>query len=93
VEAGGRIAELEARLSELTEALALRDARIATLEGLLEASRPSGKRQAAPFRKGEPKSGPVPGARATIALPGTTPRRTPAGLQRTSPPAYTADLC
>ena len=66
MEAKGRIAELEAkldeveaRLVELTQALAARDARIAELEGLLEESRRSGKRQAAPFRKGGPKEAPA----------------------------------
>ena len=66
MEAEGRIAELEAKLAafdaklaELTEALAARDARIAELEGLLEESRRAGKRQAAPFSKGEPKEAPA----------------------------------
>ncbi len=49
-----RIAELEARLARLEEQLAARDARIAELEKLLEESRRSGKRQAAPFSKGDP---------------------------------------
>jgi hypothetical protein len=41
-------------VGELTEALATRDARIAELEKLLEDSRRSGKRQAAPFSKAQP---------------------------------------
>jgi transposase len=53
-----RIAELEARLVRLEEQLAARDARIAELEQLLEESRRSGKRQAAPFSKGEPAEEP-----------------------------------
>lgn len=56
-----RIAELEARVVhldalvvDLVEQVAVRDGRIADLERLLEESRRSGKRQAAPFAKGEP---------------------------------------
>jgi len=48
-----------AKLSELTARLAERDARIAELERLLSESRRSGKRQAAPFSKGEPKDEPA----------------------------------
>lgn len=63
---------LEARNSELTEALAARDeslaardARIADLVKLLENSRCSGKRQAAPFSKGDPTEEPArPGRRS-----------------------------
>jgi transposase len=50
-----RIAELEARLTRLEALLAERDVRIAELEKLLDESRRSGKRQAAPFSKGEPE--------------------------------------
>jgi transposase len=46
------------RIDELTAALAVRDARIVELEKLLEESRRSGKRQAAPFSKGEPTDEP-----------------------------------
>lgn len=46
------------RIEELTGALAARDARIVELEKLLEESRRSGKRQAAPFSKGEPTDEP-----------------------------------
>jgi transposase len=49
---------LEARISELIEALNGRDARIAELEKLLDDSRRSGKRQAAPFSKGAPTEEP-----------------------------------
>jgi len=49
---------LEARISELIEALNWRDARIAELEKLLDDSRRSGKRQAAPFSKGAPTEEP-----------------------------------
>jgi len=45
---------LREQVSELIEALAVRDARVAELEKLLEDSRRSGKRQAAPFSKGAP---------------------------------------
>jgi transposase len=47
------------RIDELTGALAARDARIVELEKLLEESRRSGKRQAAPFSKGEPSDEPA----------------------------------
>lgn len=49
---------LRATVSELRETLACRDARISELEKLLEESRRAGKRQAAPFRKGEPSDEP-----------------------------------
>jgi transposase len=53
------------RIGELTEAVAARDARIAELEKLLDDSRRSGKRQAAPFSKGEPTDEPkAPGRRS-----------------------------
>jgi len=66
------VVRLEARISELTETLAARDeslasrdARIAELEKLLEDSRRSGKRQAAPFSKGGPTDEPKrPGRRS-----------------------------
>ena len=50
--------DLRAMVSELRETLAGRDARISELEKLLEESRRAGKRQAAPFRKGEPSDEP-----------------------------------
>lgn len=53
------VAGLEARVGELTETLAARDARISELEKLLAESRRSGKRQAAPFSKGEPDDEPA----------------------------------
>jgi transposase len=46
------------RIAELTEALSARDARVTELEKLLEESRRSGKRQAAPFSKGDPAEEP-----------------------------------
>jgi transposase len=49
---------LSERIGELITALESRDARIAELEKLLEESRRSGKRQAAPFSKGEPTDEP-----------------------------------
>ena len=52
------VAELQLTVAGLTEALADREARIVELERLLEESRRSGKRQAAPFRKGDPVSHP-----------------------------------
>jgi len=54
-----------AELAKLNERLGQRDARIAELERLLSESRRSGKRQAAPFSKGEPKEEPAkPGRRS-----------------------------
>jgi transposase len=54
-----------ARIGELIAALETRDARIAELEKLLDDSRRSGKRQAAPFSKGEPSDEPKrPGRRS-----------------------------
>ena len=54
-----------AELAKLNERLNLRDARIAELERLLSESRRSGKRQAAPFSKGNPKEEPAkPGRRS-----------------------------
>lgn len=47
------VARLEATVAELNQAVTARDARIAELEKLLEASRRSGKRQSAPFSKGQ----------------------------------------
>lgn len=55
--------ELEAAVKQLTEALAVRDARIVELERLLEESRRSGKRQAAPFRKNSRVEDPKPPGR------------------------------
>lgn len=53
------------RIGELIAALESRDARIAELEKLLEESRRSGKRQAAPFSKGAPTDEPKrPGRRS-----------------------------
>jgi transposase len=55
---------LREQIERLTEALAARDARVAELEKLLEDSRRSGKRQAAPFSKGGPAEEPArPGRR------------------------------
>jgi transposase len=53
------IEELTESLRRLEAALASRDERIAELERLLEESRRSGKRQAGPFSKGEPKENPA----------------------------------
>ena len=57
------LASRDARIAELVEALATRDARIAELGRLLEEVRRSGKRQAAPFSKGEPGNEPAPPGR------------------------------
>jgi uncharacterized protein involved in exopolysaccharide biosynthesis len=54
-----------AELTKLNERLGQRDSRIVELERLLSESRRSGKRQAAPFSKGEPKEEPAkPGRRS-----------------------------
>ena len=52
------MAALRAELVQANAAVAERDARISELERLLEGSRRSGKRQAAPFSKGDPKPEP-----------------------------------
>ncbi|MGH7535011.1 MAG: IS66 family transposase, partial [Gemmatimonadales bacterium] len=59
MEAEGRIAALETKVNDLSKALADRDTRIAELERLLEESRRSGKRQAAPFSRGQPTDEPA----------------------------------
>lgn len=53
------VAELGAEVAELRAALAARDQRITELEKLLEESRRAGKRQAAPFSKGDAKAEPA----------------------------------
>jgi transposase len=59
------VARLEADLVERDAVIAERDERIAELERLLGESRRSGKRQAAPFSKGDPKLEPArPGRKA-----------------------------
>ena len=59
------MARLESALTERDAQLAERDARIAELEKLLGESRRSGKRQAAPFSKGNPTEEPArPGRKA-----------------------------
>lgn len=66
VEAQARIVELEAKLArleavvtDLAAQVAVRDGRIVELERLLDESRRSGKRQAAPFSKGDPGEEPA----------------------------------
>jgi transposase len=59
------VAALRKAVEAQTEALAARDRRIAELEKLLEDSRRSGKRPAAPFSKGDPSDEPAkPGRRS-----------------------------
>ncbi|MGO9204780.1 MAG: hypothetical protein ACLQBX_01095, partial [Candidatus Limnocylindrales bacterium] len=48
------VAKLRDAIESLSTQLAQRDARISELERLLSESRRSGKRQAAPFSKGDP---------------------------------------
>lgn len=57
------VTELQTTVSDLNETLATRDARIAELEKALAEFRRSGKRQAAPFSKGEPDDEPAPPGR------------------------------
>ena len=62
------VARLESTLAERDAQLVERDARIAELEKLLGESRRSGKRQAAPFSKGNPVEEPArPGRKAGAA--------------------------
>ena len=73
-ELNDRLAEREARLAE-------RDARVAELERLLAESRRSGKRQAAPFSKGDPRKEPAkPGRRSGEAHGRHGHRMAPTGL-------------
>jgi transposase len=53
------VADLRAEVAELRAVLAARDQRITELEKLLEEARRAGKRQAAPFSKGDPKPEPA----------------------------------
>jgi len=46
-------------VAELRESLVARDSLIAELQRLLEETRRAGKRQSAPFSKGEPSDNPV----------------------------------
>ena len=78
------VARLDAMVARLTETLAERDARIAErdvrigeLERLLEESRRAGKRQAAPFRKGEPVDDPKRSGRRAGGLHGRHGHRLP----------------
>ena len=78
------MAELQVAVARLTEALAVRDAsivardaRIVELERLLEESRRSGKRQAAPFRKGDPVADPKTPGRKRGGLHGRHAHRLP----------------
>ena len=75
---------MEAKVAELTEALAVRDARIAELEGQLEEARRSGNRQAAPFSKGDPSTDPArPGRKNGNAHGRHGHRRAPVKVDRT----------
>jgi transposase len=70
-----------AELAKLNERLGQRDARIAELERLLSESRRSGKRQAAPFSKGDPKEEPAkPGRRSGDTHGRHGHRMAPAGV-------------
>lgn len=72
-----------ARIGELIAALESRDARIVELEKLLEESRRSGKRQAAPFSKGEPSEEPArPGRKRGQGHGRHGHRMTPAHIDR-----------
>ena len=70
-----------AEVAKLNERLSQRDARIAELERLLQDSRRSGKRQAAPFSKGDPKEEPArPGRRSGDAHGRHGHRMAPVGV-------------
>ena len=96
-----RVASLEARIVELTTHLAERDAlvverdaRIAELERLLEEARRSGKRQAAPFSKGDPKQEPKrPGRKSGDAHGRHGHRELPAGPADLEFDALVPDRC
>jgi len=78
------VARLERALVERDEMVAERDQRIAELEKLLEESRRSGKRQAAPFRHGEPSDEPKrPGRKSGEAHGRHGHRLAPIDPQRT----------
>ena len=71
----------ESKIAQLSEQLGQRDARIAELERLLSESRRSGKRQAAPFSKGDPKEEPAkPGRRSGAAHGRHGHRMAPVGV-------------
>lgn len=79
-----KLARAEAKGASLRAALAERDARIAELEDLLDEARRAPKRQAAPFRKGEPKEHPArPGRKAGEAHGRHGHRAPPGGADRT----------
>lgn len=79
-----RIAALEAKIAELTDAVAVRDARIVELEKLLGEVRRSGKRQAAPFSKGDPAEEPArPGRKKGNGHGRHGHRRVPTDVDRT----------
>ncbi len=77
------VARLEAALAERDAAIADRDARIAELEKLLGESHRAGKRQAAPFSRGEPDDEPArPGRKRGDAHGRHGHRMTPANPDR-----------
>jgi transposase len=78
------VVRLEAVVADLLERVAVRDARIVELEGLLEESRRSGKRQAAPFSKGKPSTDPArPGRKSGRGHGRHGHRRVPEQVDRT----------
>ncbi|MGH9113768.1 MAG: IS66 family transposase [Acidimicrobiales bacterium] len=80
VELEAKLARLEVLVAELGGKVAERDARIAELEKLLDESRRSGKRQAAPFSKGDPVEEPTRPGRKRGTLHGRHNHRgVPAG--------------
>ncbi|MGI8939695.1 MAG: IS66 family transposase [Iamia sp.] len=86
-----RIADLEATVGRLetvvaglTGQLEVREARIVELESQLEEARRSGKRQAAPFSKGDPSTDPAPPGRKKGKAHGRHGhRRNPVKVDRT----------
>ncbi|MGH9093424.1 MAG: IS66 family transposase [Acidimicrobiales bacterium] len=87
------IAKLQSTVTSLNETLAERDARVAELEDLLEESRRSGKRQAAPFRHGDPTENPKRPGRKTGAAHGRHGHRLPPPEPDRSLEAALPDAC
>ena len=66
-----RVLEQEGRIAEQERRIVQQDRRIAELEKIIEELRRGGKRQAAPFSKGEPKKDPQrPGRKPKSSLRG-----------------------
>lgn len=102
VERDALIASFAADQAQRDVLLGERDARIAELEALLEEARRAGKRQAAPFSKGEPKPDPKrPGRKSGVkhgkhghrAVPPVWDRDEDVPLPKFCPHCGSSDLC